>query len=242
MKKLIDDAYLLEIISASRLFANAMPECILGIKNVNSEHIYISPYLLTLLNITLGDNKKVSIWPRYSLESTCKDDQDIIKKRESKSFLIFCTVDALLKPIMFVKTPIIHPETHQAVGLIYQGFHYEHFDLYKHINGLFSDLPPVENAPTKIPIKLSTRQKQVIFFFMAHLASQEIADQLSLINHKKIAKSTIDSIFSEQLYVKFNVVSRQQLYETLLLLGYDKVIPQSILKPSVTHGSDFLVI
>jgi hypothetical protein len=69
---------------------------------------------------------------------------------------------------------------------------------------------------------------------MNQLTSQEIADIIFKIEGKKISKSTIDSLFNDQLYIKFNVGSRTALYKKLEQLGYDKLIPSDVLSSTST--------
>lgn len=64
---------------------------------------------------------------------------------------------------------------------------------------------------------------------MANLSSQEIADMIYEIEGKKIAKSTVDSLFNDQLYTKFDVYSRLALYKRLQALGYDQLTPKELL-------------
>ncbi len=49
------------------------------------------------------------------------------------------------------------------------------------------------------------------------------------IGGKSITKSTVDSIFNDQLYAKFDVYSRIALYKKLQSLGYDQLIPKELL-------------
>lgn len=77
---------------------------------------------------------------------------------------------------------------------------------------------------------------------MASLGSQEIADHLTRINHKTITKSTIDSIFNQQLYQKFKVFNRIQLHDKLLESGYNNFIPNTFISPSVSPGNKLIII
>ena len=87
-------------------------------------------------------------------------------------------------------------------------------------------------------LKLTQREKEVIFFFMANCSSYEIAINIGKIYNKSISKSTIDSIFSNQLYLKFNVISRIQLQEELAKLGYATILPKSVINKSVYAAED----
>lgn len=116
------------------------------------------------------------------------------------------------------------------MGLLFQGFEIGGTTLEKHIIKAFDDNAKKSNTlkSGELP-KLSRREKQVIFFFMANLSSQEITEMLYKIEGKHIAKSTIDSLFNDQLYVKFDVYSRAALYKKLQMLGYGQLIPKELL-------------
>ncbi len=73
---------------------------------------------------------------------------------------------------------------------------------------------------------------------MSHLSSQEIANILHEMEGKQILKSTVDSIFNDQLYKKFNERSRPELYKKLQSLGFENKVPQEILQ----SGSFFMPI
>jgi hypothetical protein len=62
------------------------------------------------------------------------------------------------------------------------------------------------------------------------MSSQAIAEMLFQLEGKRVSKSTIDSIFNDQLYAKFDVYSRTALYNKLQELGYETKIPKDLLK------------
>ncbi len=241
-KELSNHDYLHDMIKTTQRLVAGLVNPICGIKSLESDHLYISPYLVKLWNINLAVSKKVSIWPNYSLSSTYRDDQEIIKTRATKSFLTFSHVNNSILPLLFIKTPIVNPATNDVVGLMYHGYEYTHFDLYTHIYDLFTPKTLLGQNFHESNIKLTNRQKQVVFFFMAKLSSEQIAEQLSVINRKTITKSTVDSIFNLQLYLKFNVVSRVQLYNKLLQAGYSNFLPKALIYPSVTDGDALVII
>ncbi len=78
-------------------------------------------------------------------------------------------------------------------------------------------------------IKLSKREKQVVFLFLSNFNSQEIANILSQIDNKSISKNTIDSVFADQLFIKFNVVNRTALRNELLKYDFNRLIPKELL-------------
>lgn len=164
MDNLNDDMYFQSVIDLTINLSKALENPIFGIKSLTSEHIYISPYLINLWKIDLSNGGDISIWPNYSLLSTYQDDREIIKFRKPRSFLTFSKVGEETLPILFIKTPIINPSTNNVIGLLYQGYEYSHFDIQSHINKMFSDQPNMNEISKHNKIKLTNRQKQVIYF------------------------------------------------------------------------------
>ena len=119
------------------------------------------------------------------------------------------------------------------MGIFLQVFEYGvTSNLHQQIGDLYHLFSAKKSSSEKI--KLSKREKQVIFLFLANLNSQEIADTLFKIDNKRITKSTIDSVFTDQLYLKFKVASCTALHKKLLELSYHEFIPQEILVCSST--------
>ena len=54
---------------------------------------------------------------------------------------------------------------------------------------------------------------------------------------KKLRKGTIDCVFTDQLFPKFEVYNRQALYAKLVQLGYNRLIPNEML-PKQTMALD----
>ncbi len=238
-----DDEYLQSVINAVSLVADAIPEYIVGVKNKDSEHVYVSPYFAKLTGFQANSSdRKVSLWQHYDYLTLRADELAIMNQRKTKNFLVIDKFGDELVPRVFVKRPLINPFSDNPIGTFYQAFDYMQFNLSNEIAKLFSgnkvNYPQVSDEPNK----LSVRQKQVIFFFLANLNSQEIADFISAIDKKPIAKSTIDSIFSEQLYSKFAVVSRVALRQKLLSLGYDKMIPKDLIIPLISETNSCVLL
>ena len=65
---------------------------------------------------------------------------------------------------------------------------------------------------------------------------EDIASILAIVEGHNISKSAIDSLFRNQLFVKFEVYSRKALFEKLLNLGFDVIFRKSLLtKVELTH-------
>lgn len=74
----------------------------------------------------------------------------------------------------------------------------------------------------KKDIKLTKREREIIYFLSLNKSPKDIATILSVIENKPLAASTISSIIDKQLYPKFNVSSVGQLIEVANTL---KLIP-----------------
>ncbi len=118
---------------------------------------------------------------------------------------------------------IINPETQNVVGILTQGFP-AHSLSPEEIMFELDKEEHIEGTP-----KLTTREKQVIFLFLANYTSQDIAQKIGQFEGKKISKSTIDGVFNDRLYLKFDVHSRSKLREKLLSLGLASRIPKELL-------------
>lgn len=222
------------IISSVESMSELIPNLLIGIKNLESEHVYISKYCRKIFNVSNGETGLISVFPNYSLISSIEDDRQIFSNNSAKNFIVFASINDRLTPFIFSKLPIIDSTTSKAIGLIYNGIEYPYFNMHEHINESFNgiDFKLLQN------FKLTQREKEVIFFFMANCASNEIATSIGKIYNKNISKSTIDSIFSNQLYLKFNVISRIQLQEKLAKFGYATIIPKSVIHKSVYTAED----
>lgn len=228
-----DDEFLKKIVATMQFIIHAFPEQIIGIKNKDSLHVYCSPYYLALLELSpdqiMGQMIVGSIYHHLLCPKNVREeDISVMQQKSPLTFLKFMHLKDGIKPRAFVKSPLINPVTSNCVGLIYHGFEYGTLNFNQQMLNLQGSLQ--ENiAWDNLKIKLTRREKQVIFFFLANLNSQEIADMIFRLENKRIAKSTIDSLFTDQLYVKFGVFNRPALYEKLIQLNFDSLIPQEVL-------------
>lgn len=233
-----DNIHIKNLVNSLKLMSGFSKDMAIGIKNLNSEHIYLSEYCRYLFKVEKDVAGLVSIWPNYSLLSSIEDDKQVFATKTGKTFVIFCSNEQFLVPFLFTKTPLIDPSTQDVFGLIYYGIEYPYFDIHEQIAANFNKDFIEDNTK----IELSRREKEVIFFFMANCSSLEIAENIGKIYNKTITKSTIDSIFSNQIYLKFNVTSRVRLHEKLAKLGYGSIIPKTMLNNSVFTTEQFDII
>lgn len=226
-----DEAFLEKIIESLIFIDNAIPHQKIGIKDQGSIIRYCSSSFAEGVGVTVKDIVGKMDWlPQKEsfLDIAIAEDQTVMKTRKTHLFLKINRFNHQLKPLLCIKSPLINPVTDHAVGTVFYLFDYNfamNFQLY--IDKLYKKC--TTSFPKEMRVHLSKREKQVIFFFLSHLSSQEIAEILHQIENKPITKSTIDSIFTEQLYIKFNVTNRMALHKKLLLLGYDQFIPEDIL-------------
>ena len=229
---MLDNEFLEQAVQAATFLSLASPKQIITVKNSDSVHVFCSDYLSKLTGIELDQLLGKKVWlPLYDNDSNLEktilaEDKEIMSHREGKMLLRINRFVSGLTPYLSLKIPLINPATNHVVGLLFQGWE------------IGANLTTLMVAPlnltrksihlTKMP-KLTKREKEVIFFFMSHLSSQEIADMLSNLEKKSMSKSTIDSIFNDQLYIKFKVHSRISLYKKLQSLGYDLLVPKELL-------------
>ena len=236
-----DREFLDQAFVAMRFLSNASAKQMLTIKDCNSAHLYCSSYLLELMGVSELDILGKTIWPPlYDYDPDFEqiiiaEDQAIIQSQKPKMLLKINRFTTGLTPYVCSKTPLINPGTKNTVGILFQGFEMSFLALSQQ---LLKASAKLNQAQIKLAEhrNLSRRERQVIFFFLAHLGSQEIADILHQMEGRPIAKSTIDSLFKDQLYPKFNVYNRPALHQKLQMLGYQTLVPEELL----THASMFL--
>ena len=69
----------------------------------------------------------------------------------------------------------------------------------------FNQNPSQNNTTSKQTIKLTKREREIIYFLSLNKTSKEIAQILSVLENKSLSPSTIVSIIDKKLYVKFGV-------------------------------------
>ena len=230
---MLDQDFLKRAISAAAFLSEATPKQMIAVRDLNSVIIFCSDYLSTMTGLPLDQLLGKKIWLSLydndmDFEKVIVDeDQVIINGREPKLVLKINRFCQGLTPYLAIKTPIINPETNHVVGVLFQGWEICTTALTTHLISTLQSPKKIKNVSNQQ--KLSKREKEVIFFFMANLSSQEISEMLYKIGGKSITKSTVDSIFNDQLYAKFDVYSRIALYKKLQSLGYEQLIPKELL-------------
>lgn len=226
-----DERFVSELIEGFQKFDTIINEWCVLIRDLNLNVIYSSPQYNRAFKI----NEPIIGKPAFIITNNedfnfqQKIDIDkIIKNRVRVSNFVIADFEGRNQPFSLDKSPLINPETDNVVGI---------FCFYK---PLFFISIPIQilrahkfyeyTHDTDISqFNLTGREKEAIFLFLAGLPSEEIANVLSLVGGKKITKTTVDAIFRNQLFLKFNVYNRKSLYRKLLSLSLDNYIPFSLL-------------
>jgi hypothetical protein len=162
--------------------------------------LYISPYFLEQTETNFDpQNASISLWKNYPFNLVREDELKIMQLRTPMQFLVLDYFAGKLSPRIFIKTPIINPKTNNVVGIICQSIAYQQFNLKTSLNQALNTQDQKDDAKQSSEPTLSTRQKEVVFLLLNNLSSQEIANFINKTTSKSIKKTTIDSIFSEQL-------------------------------------------
>jgi hypothetical protein len=224
-----NDEYLKKVVESASFLSQAIPRSMVTIKNSNRQYVYCTNYWAQRLGasseeIEGGTYCSAAYHHSGEIEKQILDeDERVITRRTPILVLKISHNPDQLEPYYCLKSPIINPETNDVVGVYCQGFVLA-VATYKNIV-----LQKVGSYDDTNNMALTTREKQVIFLFLSHLNSQEIATILSEFEEKKISKSAIDSVFNEQLYRKFGVHNRPDLHKKLLNLGFSCRIPKEVL-------------
>lgn len=164
----------------------------------------------------------------YDPEISLREEREVILTKVIKHAINVNYFEGEIQPYLTSKYPLVNISTGSVVGVlvVFQKLL---------INSLQHLLLRAINAYNKVSLvnfehlKLTKREKQLIFLFINGLSSKEIALILSNLEGKAVAKSTIDNIFMNQLRVKFNAHSRESLYDRLIEFGFDNMIPSDLL-------------
>jgi len=127
--------------------------------------------------------------------------------------------------------PIISPKTNNIIALYSNSKLVDTLNIWFVLSKYYAKGIAVLDE-FEYQIKLTNREKQVVFLFLLNLDSNTIAEIVSKIECKKISKNTIDQVFSMQLIPKFSVYNRKALYDKLVNLGYYRFVPNNVLRNS----------
>lgn len=166
-----------------------------------------------------------------------------IEFRENTKLLVITSFGDL-KPIMFTlsHSPIINTETSNVVGIMIISSTIDIPNLASIFAKYYDDKNSAVDYELDKRIQLTEREKQVVFFFLLNLESQTISEILTKIENKRISKNAIDQVFYKQLFPKFEVYNRKALYQKLLELHYNRIIPHNVLqKEFIMDITDYVI-
>lgn len=165
---------------------------------------------------------------QYFQSQSLKEQEEIIQTKTPNYSINFNYYEGIVQPYTTNKKPLINPDNNEVAGL------YVELRKILYTNLKFSILKALKVYDFSVntnfkKFNLSKREKQVIFLFIHGLTSQEIASVISTAENKTISKSAIDAVFANQLRIKFDVYTRDGLYDKLISLGFYQVIPQDLM-------------
>ena len=212
------------------LMATLLPTQIIGVKNLESRYLYCSPNFAELLGYSVDEivgRHGMFLNDENNASRICEDKQ-IIKTRKALPFVHIDKIKGRLTPLTFIKSPIIDPESQQVIGILCQVFEFITLNPAQQILNRYQDLNLNRQQQPQLR-HLSKREKQIVFLFLANLSSAEMVEVILRMEGKKISKGTIDCVFTDQLFPKFEVYNRQALYAKLVQLGYNRLIPTEMI-------------
>lgn len=229
-----DSQYLTEYVEFFEKFEDKR---ILIIQNLNLEFIYATKPYKEYINITdediIGLGLKDSNHPGKEL---AKDTRPIALKviatKTGASFFITYKLphNNEKQCIFYNLNPIINPASNSVVGITGEMQIINPWIISKMFSLVnSSNKQDVEIIPHSI-MKLSEREKEVLFLLTLGHNYKEAAAILSNAAGKQISASTINSIIHRQLFKKFDVINTTELIIKSAKLKTLQTIPSSILE------------
>lgn len=226
-----DNEYLEKIIRTYQELDQLVPTRPLAIYNLDQKIIFSSMSYKTARGgcAIEGGHGLPDDSGKYTQQQSRNEEKIVLSKRKVIQSINFNFYDGKVQPYTTTKSPLINKNSDNVVGIhvVLQKIMYTNikFSLLKALE--IYDLPLKDYDLSKY--KLTKRECQVVFLFLNGLTSQEIASVLSKADGKELSKSAIDAVFSNQLRVKFDVYSRESLYQELIRLGFYRMIPNDLM-------------
>lgn len=228
---LSNQEYLQQFTNALEITDQVINDLCVVVKGTDSKAIYATATHNRVFNC---DNSIINnyVFPleadNYKHNQSIIEEQEVINTRNKRISFNIHLFDGQVQPYLCTKYPVVNPSTNEVIAIycVFQkipfgGIHHQILRAYN-IYRKASQKTDLERY------KLTKREKQVIFLFLSGLSSQEIAEVLSQIENKTVTKSTIDSLFTKQLRLKFDAYTRQGLFEKLMESGFDRYIPKDL--------------
>lgn len=209
------------------------------IKDLNNKYIYATDsYTTNILGIKdtksiIGKtDKDLNIFPGTDfVEVGTVEDEKVLLENHMISYLKIYPFVNGVKPLIFNKAALFNKFNNRKVGIAVRIFEISIKSLISKILEIHSIKLGLSFYKNQIKnYKLTNREEQIIFLFLANFGSLDIAKIINQIEGKKITKSYVDKVFSQQLYAKFNVNDRKALFDKLNELGFSDYLPSHLLK------------
>lgn len=219
----IDQKFLEQYILSFKFIYDATLGSIGGLSSVEHKIILKSKFTETT-GISNADLDKHFADPLIiKLRDKAIQSRKTVKGLGTKAFS-----DGQVRFFIITYSPVINPATNNVVAVHGNPKYIETFNLWAIFEKFYT------HGQIKLhqfqSIKLTEREKQVIFLFLRNLDSHTIANIITNLENKKISKNAIDQIFTSQLMPKFEVYGRKSLKNKLIELGYYRFIPRNMLR------------
>ncbi|TXJ00591.1 MAG: hypothetical protein E6Q32_06220 [Neisseriales bacterium] len=228
---LSDQEFISKVINGFKQFDSYIDNWCTLVRAADLTIIYSSPLYNKVFKCDdsiIGQQAFIVTNDKHFAEQNEFDKEKIIKQRQKIRTLAVTEYHGIVQPFSLEKSPLINPDTNNVVGIYcyYEKLSFSSLQL-QILRSL--DIYKYSYDVDIAKYKLTQREKEAIFLFLAGLGSEDIASILAIVEGHNISKSAIDSLFRNQLFVKFEVYSRKALFDKLLNLGFDHYIPQSLL-------------
>lgn len=218
-----DQIFLEQYIAYFKLISESTGDLLGGIINLNHEILYKSAFA-----------EQIGASDREVTEHLKKPEiialqTKAIEKRALVKYLLMGQLENGRSSFLILSyAPIINPNTNNVVALYSRSKVVETLNIWFILSKCYTKgIATMDEF--EYQIKLTAREKQVVFLFLLNLDSNTIAEIISKIENKKISKNAIDQVFTTQLIPKFLVFGRKALYDKLTELGYYRFVPNNVL-------------
>ena len=225
-----DEEFLEKVIAKYKRFDELIPAFRIAIKD-SAARIVFATHMYKVTRQEAANTGSFGLPPsehKYNQSQSIAEEIEVCRTKTVKHSINMNYFEGTIQPYMTSKYPLVNPDTGNSIGIIVV----LHKVLYSNIQHQLLRVLEIYKQPEYVDFEqynLTKREKELIFLFLNGLSSKEIALVLSKLENKEISKNTIDNIFSNQLRSKFNAFSREALYEKLLELGFDRLIPRDLL-------------
>ncbi|MBX9597160.1 MAG: hypothetical protein K2X04_01135 [Burkholderiales bacterium] len=166
---------------------------------------------------------------RIACKKMIKLQQIVIHHKIPVNFISLIPRDNIFSSRLVSYVPVFH-DSGELVALQTYSSNCNLFGINEYLTILQEkNLEPVTIKEYDLPIKLTTRQHEVLFLLVRGLSQRQAADVLE-ISRGNLAKITVESICP-----KFNIfdADTSELIDRAIKLAYHRYIPQSLCRPCI---------